>query len=187
MLEKKFRNIVTQVKDSFLVPEYHEVRIRYVEIKDEADFWLTPEHTLSDYFVLGSFALLNSLKELKPEITVYHEPFSKRSKVTLLSDAGSKPIWVEADLLLQIVEPINTIYEELYQKEDKFMMVGLGLVTALMPQLAGADMLPSELMEKIWLEDFNDTVTAQKNVFEFLKTFMGLTKAGLCKESERGW
>ena len=187
MLEKKFRNIVTQVKDSFLVPEYHEVRIRYVEIKDEADFWLTPEHTLSDYFVLGSFALLNSLKELKPEITVYHEPFSKRSKVTLLSDAGSKPIWVEADLLLQIVEPINTIYEELYQKEDKFMMVGLGLVTALMPQLAGADMLPSELMEKIWLEDFNDTVTAQKDVFEFLKTFMGLTKAGLCQESERGW
>ena len=67
------------------------------------------------------------------------------------------------------------------------MMVGLGLVTALMPQLAGADMLPSELMEKIWLEDFNDTVTAQKNVFEFLKTFMGLTKAGLCQESERGW
>ena len=94
---------------------------------------------------------------------------------------------IESDLLLQIVDPINTIYDELYKMEDKFALVGLGLVIALMPQLAGADMLPSELMQKICLKDFSDTVTAQKNVFEFLRTYMGLTKAGICQEIEGGF
>lgn len=187
MLEEDFRNIVTRVEESFIVPEYHEVRIRYVEKKEDADFWVTPEHSLSDYIVLGSFALLNSLTDWKPEITVYDEPFSKRSTVTLLSGNRRKPILVESDLLLQIVDPINTIYDELYKREDKFALVGLGLVTALMPQLAGADMLPSELMQKICLKDFSDTVTAQKNVFEFLRTYMGLTKAGIYQEIERGF
>ena len=183
MLEQKLRSIVTQVEEAFIVPEYHEVRIRYVRRKEKADVWITPKHSLSDYFVLGTFSLLNSLTERKPEITVYNKPFLKRSKV--LSDTGSKPLSVEADLFLQIVNPINTIYDELYKNEDKFALVGLGLVTALMPQLAGADMRPSELMQKIYLEDFNDTVTAQKNVFEFLRTYMGLTKAGVTQEIER--
>ena len=106
-VRKKLRNIVTQVEEGFIIPEYNEVKIRYVKRKEEADFWVTPEHSLSDYIVLGSFALLNSLTERKPEITVYDEPFSKRSTVTLLSDNRRKPILVESDLLLQIVDPIN--------------------------------------------------------------------------------
>lgn len=187
MLEQELRNIVTRVEESFIVPEYHEVRIRYVEKKEEADFWVTPEHSLSDYFVLGSFALLNSLTEWRPEITVCNYPYSKRAKITLLLGNRRKPILVESDLLLQIVDPINTIYDELYKGKDKFAFVGLGLASALMPQLAGADMLPSELMQKICLKDFEDTVTAQKNVFEFLRTYMGLTKAGIFQKIERGF
>lgn len=185
MLEQDLRNIVTQVEDSFIVPEYHKVRIRYVGRKQKADVWISLKHSLSDYFVLGSFALSNALTERKPEITVYHEPFSKRSKVTLFTETGQKTILVEAKLLLQIVEPINTIYDELYNARDKFSMVGLGLATALMPQFAGADMLPGELMQKICLKDFGDIITAQKNVFELLKTYMGLTKAGIYQELEK--
>ena len=75
MLEQDLRNIVTQVEDSFIVPEYHKVRIRYVGRKQKADVWISLKHSLSDYFVLGSFALSNALTERKPEITVYHEPF----------------------------------------------------------------------------------------------------------------
>lgn len=185
MLKQQLESIATQVENSFSVPEYLKVRIRYVEEKEDADIWVTPNHSLSDYIVLGSYALLNSLTKRKTEITVYNESFSKLSTVKLWWNAKkSKQIFIEADLLLQIVEPINTIYDKLYKKEDKFAMVGLGLVTALMPQLAGENLLPSELMQKIYMHDFTDTITAQKNVFEFLKTYMGLTKAGIYQELE---
>ena len=38
MLEQELRNIVTRVEESFIVPEYHEVRIRYVEKKRRSRF-----------------------------------------------------------------------------------------------------------------------------------------------------
>lgn len=166
----QFGEIVKQVSSSFREPEYIDAKIRYVERKEDADVCVSENHTMSDYIVLGAFALLNSVTEKKPEIKVFQEKLL--AKETIGVWAGSRPyksVSVESELFLQMSKPLDTIYNILYQGEYKFFGVGLTMTVLLMTQMTDTVVIPEEIIKDVVFENFDDMETAQRNVFMLLK------------------
>ena len=74
----KLEEIVKTVEDAFQNPQYVNAKIRYVKSKEEADVCVSRNHTMSDYIVLGAFALFNSIEGKKSELKVYTQKDLKK-------------------------------------------------------------------------------------------------------------
>ena len=164
--------IAEHVSHFFHEPEYLNVRILYVTKPEEADFFISKKCTRQDYLVIGTMALLNSITEKKPEIKVFKKKNLKKETVGLYHNSERKDLLVESELFIQMVKPLDSIYDILYKDGYKFWGIGLSLSTLLMTYYAGGDTIAEQYTKEIHFENFEDTVTAQINVFHLMKNMI---------------
>ena len=184
---KQLEKIVKTVEDAFQKPQYVNAKIRYVKSKEEADVCVSRNHTMGDYIVLGAFALFNSLGGKKSELKVYNQKDLKKETIGVWTGNTSyKEESVESELFLQMFRPLDIIYDTLYKGDFKAMGVGLFMSTVLMHQFADEEAIPKEFMDELAFESFDDTITAQKNVFTLMKKMTAASIAGIFQEWNYG-
>ncbi|HIU51093.1 MAG TPA: hypothetical protein IAB70_00465 [Candidatus Merdicola faecigallinarum] len=183
----KLEEIVKTVEDAFQNPQYVNAKIRYVKSKEEADVCVSRNHTMSDYIVLGAFALFNSIEGKKSELKVYTQKDLKKETIGVWTGNTSyKEVSVESELFLQMFRPLDIIYDTLYKGYFKTMGVGLFMSTVLMHQFADEEAMPKEFMDELIFENFDDTIAAQQNIFTLMKKMTAASIAGMFQEWNHG-
>lgn len=176
---EQYAEIVKHVESSFCEPDYVSVQIRYVTNKEDADVCVSKNHSLGDYIVLGSLALFNSVTSKKSEIKVFNQSNLKEEVIGIWHGGFYKDLTVDSELFLQMIEPLNVVYDSLYQNACKPLGIGLLISTLIMTQLTGSTVIPEEIINEVVFEHFDDTITAQKNIFTLMKRITAASVAGM--------